>query len=73
MTPAEIEPATFRLVSQRLNHCATARMANYSLKIKGKMLHIEAILHFHTDRRAMIDLLKPGYIVHVTASSDEGN
>jgi hypothetical protein len=24
MTPAEIEPATFRFVAQRLNHCATA-------------------------------------------------
>ena len=24
MTPAGIEPATFRLVAQRLNHCATA-------------------------------------------------
>jgi len=24
MTPARIEPATFRLVEQRLNHCATA-------------------------------------------------
>jgi hypothetical protein len=25
MTPAEIEPATFRFVAQCLNHCATAR------------------------------------------------
>ena len=24
MTPAGIEPATFRLVAQHLNHCATA-------------------------------------------------
>ena len=24
MTPAEIEPATFRFVAQHLNHCATA-------------------------------------------------
>ena len=24
MTPAGIEPATFRFVAQRLNHCATA-------------------------------------------------
>ena len=24
MTPAEIEPASFRLVAQHLNHCATA-------------------------------------------------
>ena len=24
MTPAGIEPATFRFVGQRLNHCATA-------------------------------------------------
>ena len=24
LTPAEIEPATFRFVAQQLNHCATA-------------------------------------------------
>ena len=24
MTPAEIEPVTFRIVAQHLNHCATA-------------------------------------------------
>jgi len=24
MTPAEIEPATFRFIAQHLNHCATA-------------------------------------------------
>jgi len=29
MTPAEIEPATFRFVAQHLNHCATA--VNYTI------------------------------------------
>ena len=31
MTPAGIEPATFRFVAQHLNHCATAVPARYGL------------------------------------------
>jgi len=30
LTPAVIEPATFRFVAQHLNHCATARSVIYS-------------------------------------------
>jgi len=36
LTPAGIEPATFRIVAQRLNHCATAvshRVRLYLVKI----------------------------------------
>ena len=29
MTPAEIEPATFRFVAQHLNHCATAVLISH--------------------------------------------
>ena len=29
MTPAGIEPATFRFVARHLNHCATARLVKY--------------------------------------------
>ena len=29
LTPAGIEPATFRFVTQHLNHCATAVPARY--------------------------------------------
>jgi len=36
MTPAVIEPATFRFVAQYLNHCATAVPAND--KVGAKML-----------------------------------
>jgi len=31
MTPAEIEPATFRFVAQHLNHCATAVPKNQAI------------------------------------------
>ena len=30
LTPAGIEPATFRFVAQHLNHCATAVFTKYS-------------------------------------------
>ena len=35
VTPAGIEPATFRFVAQRLNHCATA-VPQRSLQLRGK-------------------------------------
>jgi len=42
MTPAGIEPATFRFVAQHLNHCATAvphyinnALYNYCISKKG--------------------------------------
>jgi len=37
MTPAGIEPATFRFVAQRLNHCATAVTFTF---LKSFLLHI---------------------------------
>ena len=36
MTPAGIEPATFRFVAQHLNHCATAVPTNNEYIIKCK-------------------------------------
>jgi len=33
LTTAGIEPATFRFVTQRLNHCATAVPINYILGV----------------------------------------
>ena len=38
MTPAAIEPATFRFVAQHLNHCATAVPFRHK-KIKVKQSH----------------------------------
>ena len=34
MTPAGIEPSTFRFVAQHLNHCATAVPHNYEVLLK---------------------------------------
>ena len=40
LTPAGIEPATFRFVTQHLNHCATAVLQWYSLyqKVREKLV-----------------------------------
>jgi len=35
MTPTGIEPATFRFLAQRLNHCATA-VTEFCVRIKTK-------------------------------------
>ena len=39
LTPAGIEPATFRFVAQHLNHCATAvpQVSCIFIKMKGQM------------------------------------
>jgi len=50
MTPAGIEPATFRFVTQYLNHCATAvptlngveRENFYSVQSRRTSLHLES-------------------------------
>ena len=39
MTPAGIEPATFRFVAQRLNDCATAQGINVTVEIIGTEGH----------------------------------
>jgi len=39
LTPAGIEPATFRFVAQHLNHCATAVHNNNN---KGKSVPLQA-------------------------------
>ena len=38
MSPAGIEPATFRFVVQHLNHCDTAHYMNHQVKIHSSML-----------------------------------
>ena len=38
LTPAGIEPATFRYVAQHLNHCATAVTVKLSTKVKNYKL-----------------------------------
>ena len=42
MTPAGIEPASFRFVAQHLNHCATAVPKMISVKGKGKAVQLQA-------------------------------
>jgi len=36
LTPAGIEPATFRIVARHLNHCATAELLSIAEKIKSQ-------------------------------------
>jgi len=46
MTPAGIEPATFRFVAQHLNHCATAVynfIISTSMKFKRKELGVRFV------------------------------
>jgi len=44
MTPAGIEPATFRFVAQQLNHCATA-VFDYILRIFCNYCAVYVITH----------------------------
>ena len=48
MTPAGIEPATFRFVAQHLNHCATAVIVARILRrmIKKKIKDVMGEIHF---------------------------
>jgi hypothetical protein len=36
MTPSGIDPATFRFVTQCLNHCATSSVSQYEMKDRKK-------------------------------------
>ena len=45
LTPAGIEPATFRFVAQHLNHCATAVPSSSSTV--GIQLHVSALYMGH--------------------------
>ena len=47
VTPAGIEPATFRFVAQHLNHCATAVPSTYRNNLKFHVPSVLSSLH-HT-------------------------
>ena len=47
LTPAGIEPATFRFVAQRLNHCAIAVPSAYVLAV-SVFIAIKSDTHTHT-------------------------
>ena len=51
LTPAGIEPATFRFVAQRLNHCATAVL----LKGSDNTIVVSLLSHGHTGCRVLGD------------------
>ena len=51
MTPSGIEPATFRFVAQRLNHCATA-VADEEGGKRKKQSRTEVVFFCKTRRRA---------------------
>ena len=48
MTPSAIEPATFRFVAQRLNHCATAvpliKRVNYIVVLVVLLLLVAVVV-----------------------------
>ena len=48
LTPAGIEPATYRFVAQHLNHCATAVRTQISNFTKVRPVGVQL---FHTDGR----------------------
>jgi len=61
MTPAGIEPATFRFVTQHLNHCATAVPLlllsfpqNRFVHIQVTDMRIDAKLHSVLDRSILL-------------------
>jgi len=61
LTPAAIEPATFRFVAQHLNHCATAvpslYVRTYNFRyIKVKNITIQVFFSF---------AVVPGYLLHI--------
>ena len=45
LTPAGIEPATFRFVAQHLNHCATSVVWLHSLILRHRHTHTDARIH----------------------------
>ena len=46
LTPAGIEPATYRFVAEHLNHCATA----VSGKVHGKISSLQISLKIHVEQ-----------------------
>jgi len=47
LTPAGIEPATFRFVAQRLNHCATAVLPSTITALKMKESEVDGACSVH--------------------------
>jgi len=59
MTPAGIEPATFRFVAQHLNHCATAVLPS-----SGRRLYIQ-LWYISTCKTVYSDACKTHYTIPV--------
>ena len=58
MTLAGIEPATFRFVTQHLNHCATADVSKYSFETVVFCSHILSVVMTEPPhRRGTLDYL----------------
>jgi len=58
LTPAGIEPATFRFVAQHLNHCATAVPTNITTNIKIKSNELPANNNWSPEKEYMSVLWK---------------
>ena len=53
VTPAGIEPVTFRFVAQHLNHCATAERYSKNIQIPNHMkFHPVGAELYHSNGRA---------------------
>ena len=66
MTPSGIEPATFRLVAQRLNHCATAVPLEYVectiINVKQQMIELQ--MQYWTGKRRHVVVFRD-IITHI--------
>ena len=58
LTPAGIEPATFRFVAQHLNHCATEVPTNITTNIKIKSNELTANNNWSPEKEYMSVLWK---------------
>jgi len=63
MTPAGVEPATFRFVAQHLNHCATAVPVIHvinKIRLLLLLLVVETSVHVVAYVQVSGSILKPG-------------
>ena len=63
MTPAAIEPATFRFVAQHLNHCATAVPRKLLLPEKINPINLVALIAHHTPTLTPCSIISWNFVI----------